>query len=103
MTTTCGTKQVLVKKDSINKVLDINRNISFRTGEAYWNMEQEYPQRFVCNCQYMHFFDVEAMPDDILKPLGNPGEGEKDETLLWAPTPKKKLTLPKKKKPEKIS
>lgn len=30
---------------------------------------------------------IDSIPDEFLTPIGNPGEDQQDETLLWKPVP----------------
>lgn len=64
--------------DHIVKVTRLDRNAC---GDAAW--EFEGPRRFI----FGELFAV--IPDRLLRPIRDPGDDARDETLDWLPVPKK--------------
>lgn len=68
-----------LKRDTIVKVIKLrpSRNTNFKN---IWVLEEP-----VFTVKLKEAYD--ALPDEFLTPIGNPGEDEQDETLLWKPVP----------------
>ena len=77
----------IVKQGTIVKVLYLTRS---HPGREMWKIEPHIPFKATVGDKIISG-DVTDVFDSYLRPISNPDDSEKDETLLWLPVPNEDL------------
>jgi hypothetical protein len=67
---------------AIGQIVECKCLVFNKFGDICWVLSKP-----ICCFVYGKKFLAEVIPDQYLRPIGNPGEDAIDETMLWLPVP----------------